>query len=338
MKRLCLPLMIASAIVFTSHMARADPDLGEMVGTIARTLLEQQQVAQEGALWKGVVENGSAAAYRQYLNTYPDGAHARDARQRLSNLEAGTSTGSNAARAEAQLGLTQANRMIIQRRLAALGHYRSGIDGDFGAGTRQAIAGWQKSRRLSVTGYLNANQSRVLLEGGRTPEAPTAGLNNSASSAAQVELELGLTRNQRVQIQRDLMTLGYDPKGVDGLFGAGTREAIQLWQRSGGESVTGYVTASQIRSLQTAAAARDTGATSSRAAAIDEQLLGLTPTERVEIQQQLVRLGYLTGRLDGVFGSASRKAIGRWQGDNGMAESGYLTAEQVRTLQRQGRV
>ncbi|CAM3070216.1 peptidoglycan-binding protein [Paracoccus nototheniae] len=342
-RRLCLSAMLASGVALGGNAAWADPDLGEMVGTIARSLMEQQQVAQDAALWDGVVDNGTAAAYRQYLNTYPQGVHAREARQRLSDLEQGSAPGNTtgqgtAAQAEARLGLTRADRVAIQRRLAALDFYNSGIDGVFGAGTRRAIAAWQASRQLPGKGYLNANQSRRLLGANQAAPAPAPGPDNSAASPAQAELDLGLTRNARVQIQRNLIALGYDPKGADGLFGMGTRDAIRGWQQSNGQRATGYVTAAQVRSLQAAADARGTGSVDRPAAAIDEDLLGLTRAERTGVQQRLIGLGYLTGGADGVFGSATRNAIRRWQGDNGAAESGYLTAEQVRTLQRQARI
>lgn len=344
-RRFCYSAVIASAISITGPAAYADPNLGEIVGTIARGLLEQQQAANEQALWDGVVKNGSAAAYRQYLDTYPQGPNARDARARLTRLEAGVAAENSAAQAEARLGLTQADRIAIQRRLAALGHYSSGIDGVFGAGTRRAITAWQTSTGLSGTGYLNAEQSRTLLSASAVAPTPTAPVtpvapapNTPDTSAAQAELNLGLTRTQRVQIQRDLMALGYDTKGADGLFGAGTREAIRAWQRNTGQRATGYMTSAQISALNADAAARGSEATGDRAAAIDEDLLGLTRDERVTIQQRLIRLDYLTGRADGVFGSSTRRAIGRWQGDNGLPESGYLTAEQIRTLQQQARL
>lgn len=337
MRRFCVSTVVAGAIALTGQMAMAEPNLQDMVGTIARSLLEQQQVAQDQALWQGVVENGSAAAYRQYLDTYPQGVYARQARQRLSGQQGGGAPATtSAAQVEARLGLTRADRVAIQRRLARLDLYRSGIDGVFGAGTRQAIAAWQASRQLPNSGYLNANQSRVLLGGNPAAPAPA----NPVASPAQAELNLGLSRSSRVRIQRDLIALGYDPKGADGLFGLGTREAIRSWQRDTRQTVTGYVTAPQIASLRASAGtgAEAPGATPDGAARIDEDLLGLTRSERVEVQQQLIDLGYLTGRADGVLGPLSRAAVRRWQGDNGAAETGYLTAEQVRTLQRQARV
>lgn len=338
MRSVCFSAVAASMISITAPSAFADQKLGEVIGTIARTVLEQQQAQHESALWQGVVENGSAAAYRQYLDAYPQGPNARNAREQLAKVEAASAATNRAAQSEAALALTQTDRLAIQRRLAALGLYKSDIDGVFGAGTRRAVAAWQEARKLPATGYLNSEQHRLLL--GRAEVAPTPATPltaNPVTTAAQAELNLGLTRSQRVQTQRDLIALGYDPNGVDGLFGAGTREAIRAWQRNTGQRATGYVTAAQVNALRSDAEARGSEAAGGQAAAIDEDLLGLTRNERAEIQQRLVDLGYFTGRPDGVFGASTRTAITRWQGDNGLDENGYLTAEQVRTLQAQVR-
>nr|WP_111297746.1 peptidoglycan-binding protein [Paracoccus saliphilus] len=342
MKRLHLSAVVAGLILINGQQAQAEPDLGEVVGTIARTVLEQQQAAHERALWEGVVQNGSAAAYRQYLDTYPQGPNAGKAREQLAQQdqqEAATAAENRAAQAEARLSLSNADRVAIQQRLAARGYYKGGIDGVVGAGTRRAITAWQQANDFKGTGYLNERQLRVLLNrAGATPTSPAPAADGRDISAAQAELDLGLTRTRRVQIQRDLIALGYDPKGADGLFGAGTREAIRAWQRNTGLRATGYVTATQVSTLRSDAEARGSETAGSRAEAIDEDLLGLTGAERMKIQECLISLGYLRGQADGVFGSATRNAIGRWQGDNGLDETGYLKAEQVRTLQEQARI
>lgn len=351
-QRLFFSIML-TGVMSISGPAHAEPDLREVVGTIARQLLEQQQGAQERALWDGVVANGSAAAYRQYLDTYPQGPNARTARERLERLTAGSAGGSGgggttapvseAARVEAQLGLTRSDRIAVQQRLAADRYYTSGIDGVFGAGTRRAITAWQRANGYGQTGYLNRTQLTALT--GRTearPDpatpTPTPAPGDSATAAARAELNLGLTRAERVQIQRNLIALGYDPKGADGLFGAGTRDAIRAWQRNTGLAATGYMTTAQIQSLRADAEARGSETAGDRAAAVDEDLLGLTRAERTTLQQRLIQLRYLSGQADGIFGATTRRAIARWQGDNGLSETGYLTAEQVRTLQQQSRI
>jgi peptidoglycan hydrolase-like protein with peptidoglycan-binding domain len=74
-------------------------------------------------------------------------------------------------------------------------------------------------------------------------------------AARQAEAALNLTRAERTAIQRDLTTLGYNTRGIDGIFGAGTRGAISAWQAAAGLPGTGYVTADQIAAIRRAATA-----------------------------------------------------------------------------------
>jgi len=48
--------------------------------------------------------------------------------------------------------------------------------------------------------------------------------------AERAEQALDLNRNTRREVQRDLSILGFDPRGIDGIFGPGTRAAISAWQ------------------------------------------------------------------------------------------------------------
>ena len=72
----------------------------------------------------------------------------------------------------------------------------------------------------------------------------------------QAEDALALNREQRRGIQADLVTLGFDTRGVDGIFGAGTRAAIRSWQSREGAQETGYLDAGQIATLDRQAARR----------------------------------------------------------------------------------
>ncbi len=74
--------------------------------------------------------------------------------------------------------------------------------------------------------------------------------------AQAAEQALALTGDQRRQIQRDLALLGYDPRGVDGIFGPATRTAIRAWQAAAGFTVTGFVDGPQVGRLRAQAQER----------------------------------------------------------------------------------
>lgn len=74
--------------------------------------------------------------------------------------------------------------------------------------------------------------------------------------ARDAEEGLNLTREARRGIQRDLALLGFDPRGIDGLFGPGSRAAISAWQRDQGFEETGFLNGNQLLRLREAAGVR----------------------------------------------------------------------------------
>ncbi len=81
-----------------------------------------------------------------------------------------------------------------------------------------------------------ANRLRQIAEAARDP-------------SERAEAALGLSREERRQIQRALRTLGHDPRGIDGVFGPATRRAIRDWQASVGLRTTGYLESPQPRRI-----------------------------------------------------------------------------------------
>lgn len=70
------------------------------------------------------------------------------------------------------------------------------------------------------------------------------------ASPRGVEEALGLSFRQRRAIQENLSLLGYDPRGIDGRFGPGSRHAIMEWQETNDLARTGYLDAEQITKLE----------------------------------------------------------------------------------------
>lgn len=80
--------------------------------------------------------------------------------------------------------------------------------------------------------------------------------NTPERRAKEGERRLELDRQSRRQIQRNLAILGFEPHGIDGLFGPNTRAAILAWQKSTGRDETGYLRGKQVTVLQRAADTR----------------------------------------------------------------------------------
>lgn len=152
-----------------------------------------------------------------------------------------------AAETEAQLGLTRSQRITIQSQLTKIGYNTGVADGLWGSRTRAAISAWQKANKQTQTGYVTGAQVTLIAKQAGTVTPPPS---EGASNAALEESLLGLTVSEKVGIQRGLTRLGYSTYGTDGVFGRNTRNAIAAWQRDEGATVTGYLTADQVRQIR----------------------------------------------------------------------------------------
>ncbi len=117
---------------------------------------------------------------------------------------------------------------------------------------------WDATKSINTEfgfeGYLNKYPGGLFVEEARAEIArikAEPGLRAEANEKA-----LGLTRDARREIQRSLTLLDYDPKGIDGIFGKGSRAAITKFQTVNGLEPTGFVTASMMTQLEAQAERR----------------------------------------------------------------------------------
>ncbi len=118
-----------------------------------------------------------------------------------------------AARAS-EARLTREERMELQRALQWAGHYKGGIDGAFGRGTRAAMRAWQAQKGLPATGILTTAQRRALLREYRRP-LEEAGMKPVRDVSAGIEIKMPLAL---VKFTRYAPPLShYDSRGDSGV-------------------------------------------------------------------------------------------------------------------------
>ncbi|WP_127902024.1 serine protease [Solirhodobacter olei] len=92
---------------------------------------------------------------------------------------------------QAEALLSRDDRMEIQNALVWYGDYGGPIDGDFGPGTRTAMAAWQREHAFDDTGILTARQRKALLDGYHSEQA-ALGLKAVSDSNAGIDIDLPL--------------------------------------------------------------------------------------------------------------------------------------------------
>lgn len=124
----------------------------------------------------------------------------------------------------------------------------------FAPGARADQRAWAEAQEgdseAAYQAYLNA------FPNGQNAQAARAELDRIRNAPDRIEAALFLTRDERRAIQRDLSILGFDTRGIDGIFGPGTRAAVSGWQDRNRLEDTGFLTRDQIFTLAAQAADR----------------------------------------------------------------------------------
>jgi peptidoglycan hydrolase-like protein with peptidoglycan-binding domain len=132
----------------------------------------------------------------------------------------------------------------LQQLLQSKGFYSGKIDGDFGAGTTNAVLKFQKENGLVPDGIVGSSSWAKL----RAVVIPT--------SAQGLPTLLPGSKGAAVsQAQQLLKDKGYYQGRIDGDFGVGTRDAIVAFQRANGLTIDGKVGEQTWKKLQAPAIA-----------------------------------------------------------------------------------
>jgi peptidoglycan hydrolase-like protein with peptidoglycan-binding domain len=118
---------------------------------------------------------------------------------------------------------------------------------------------WLEARRANTVerleAYLAAHPDGRHAEEARRRIATLEAAAVDPAEAAEQALALDQATRRRIQAQ--LTVLGQNTRGIDGIFGPGTRAAITAWQRTAGFEPSGFLDAAQLDRLSAQAATRE---------------------------------------------------------------------------------
>ncbi|MCB9958801.1 MAG: caspase family protein [Rhodospirillaceae bacterium] len=119
----------------------------------------------ELALWNSAESYGTADAYETYLNVFPAGQFADQARIRLEAIDAENEAIARQERQdEAMARAGEIPSVALQWALRGLGFYTSRVDGAFGPQTQAAVRAFQETIGAGLTGELTPEQRVRLIE------------------------------------------------------------------------------------------------------------------------------------------------------------------------------
>ncbi len=306
------------------------------------TAPDRTATAEEDALWSGVVALDTSEAYRNYLNAYPAGRFAAEAR---AAIDARLAEPNREARlAEEGLALSRDAIRDIQRDLTLLGFAARGIDGIFGPATRGAITAWQQQEGFSQTGYLAAEQiTRLDAQAARRSAQIEAEAARAAQIAAAADRAFWDATGARGDVAGFVAYLDRYPEGLFASTAQAGLTRIEEAQTAVDRAAWAAATAADTPEAYAAylgdypdgafrteaeTRARDLAAAADRldAPRLTEEALNLDPDTLRAAEQRLDALGLAPGEVDGQLDLAARRAIRAFQRQSGLPQTGFLDA------------
>lgn len=243
----------------------------------------------------GVIGPKSRAAIRAYQADSGLPTSGEPSRALYEKLQASVAQRSGKAAQPVQQATSTVSAAMVteaQTELRRRGYSISAITGSGNAETLAAVRAYQSDAHLSVDGAI----SDALLQ-----QLRSASVDSGAVYRARVK-----------QVQASLNAAGYGAGPPDGALGPKSRAAISRYQTDNRLAATGEVNAELLASL--GIENNDTAAPSGKTENKSQLVLN--------VEDQLQRLGYAAGPVDGVMDDRTRAAIRTYQGDNGLAITG----------------
>lgn len=201
----------------------------------------------------------------------------------------------------------------LQSDLKTLGYLSGSADGAFGSGTEAAVKAFQKAHNLTQDGLV-----------GSTTRAKITAAVREKEEAANSVLRIGSQGDAVKKLQKNLNSLGYNAGTPDGQFGGGTQTEVIRFQKTYGLSADGQAGPNTQQAIAKALNYKNNGVLSK----------GQVSDEVAHLQQNLKKLGLLSGTVDGAFGAGTEAAVKAFQKKYGLTEDGLAgksTREKIAT-------
>lgn len=227
--------------------------------------------------------------------------------------------------------------LALHEMLIQSGHYDSNPGLEFTRATSQAVKAFQKAHSIKVTGKVDAFTMLALKTAIKAQAPVTEQPQRTEEPLTQdnvVVIRDGTSGLAVTKLQARLVELKYYNIKPDGLFNADDVAALRHFQRVNSLPVTGIADLTTQQTLYTAYAlpADATSLPEAGPQPTDLLKIGAKGDQVRALQSRLITLAYLTGSIDGLYGTQTAKAITNFQRMNSLKQDGIAGKQTLEAL------
>lgn len=228
----------------------------------------------------------------------------------------------------------------IQIMLNEQGYSCGRPDGKFGNGTVSAVRAFQTAFSLTSDGIIGASTLIKIEQNTVNPVGPNNDVTIEQVRAGTAILKYDLiTRSDAVAHVQRLLNQGFFHCGSeDGIYGGGTRDSVKAFQAAcqiKEDGIVGKNTLALLEDESIELSGPNDGVTLEQVRAGTKYLKydPITQSEAVTyVQEALSARGYDVGKIDGVYGSATRYAVKTLQRDFSLQDDGIIGVQVMAVL------
>ena len=228
----------------------------------------------------------------------------------------------------------------LQQMLKNLGYYTAAITNKYDTDTQTAVKAFQKKNNLKADGVAGA-ETRTLIESGKglaadatpTPEPTAVPTPTATPVIPSSTVKSGSKGEDAMNVQSRLKELGYYRGLVDGEFGRASVNALKNFQTNNGLKFDGVAGTTTYNVLYSSAAVPfsvetptpepiPTATPAPTSSSFKTLREGMSGSEVKQLQENLIQLGYLTGKPDGKYGADTTAAVKAFQKANRLTADG----------------
>ena len=250
----------------------------------------------------------------------------------------------------------------LQQALIDLGYLKGTPSGTYDSDTIAAVRSFQKKNGLLSNGTADAEMRKILYSGSAvsanataTPKVTATPTPKPTVAVPETSLKSGDSGADVKTVQRRLKELGYYKGSIDGKMGKTTVKAVKDFQEANGlkaDGVAGKATYAVLFSEDTLkkgvtptpvptetpapeeeADDKATATPAGKAASVWTTLRkNDSGNDVAQLQEMLIKLGYLSGKADGNYGTKTVEAVKAFQKANGLTVDGTAGADTQKVL------
>jgi len=228
------------------------------------------------------------------------------------------------------IGDTGPEVQALQQRLQELGFFTSGVSGVFDEATKTAVKRFEQSYGIMQTGIATPTFQYNLF----AADAPSYGSEayDSAVISQYSTLQRGAVGSAVYALQHRLKELGYPIRDLSGVYDENTENAVRLFAEAYGvDNLTVAYIALQ-KELYSDTALTYSADGERPATGISVLNVGNAGTRVMQIQNQLIKLGYMEGTASGVYDTKTQEAVRLFEAACGVTPTGQLNTELLNIL------